>query len=124
MGMERIVIFPARPQPSWPGVRDFLALKNRPVQMRMIDGQLAFPDEEPPAEWGEIRVAGSGGMVTLRREGERIHLIVWGNADASLIEFWNALAWALAEVGGGVIETPEGPLHAEEFCMKMGLSAR
>jgi hypothetical protein len=66
----------------------------------MIDGELAFPDEEPPQNWRELRLGTADGMmVTVRREGDRVVLVVWGNSDASLIRAWNALACTFAELG-------------------------
>ena len=81
MGMEQTVIFPGKPVPSWTAARDLLAARGLPLQMRMIDGQLAFPDEEPPEPWSELRFNLPGGMVTVRREGERLVFVAWGNAD-------------------------------------------
>jgi hypothetical protein len=114
MGMDRTVTFDAAP-PAWPAVRDLLATRGFAVQMRMIDGQLAFPDEEPAADWRELRVAAAAGMVTVRRGTDRVELVVWGNADADLRKFWNALAWAWAKAGGGRIETPDGPRDPDTF---------
>ena len=37
------------------------------------------------------------------------------NADAGLRQAWHALAWACAEVSGGRVLTPEGPLSAADF---------
>jgi len=51
----------------------------------MIDGELAFPDEEPPANWHELRLGTAEGLaVTVRRESNRVVFVVWGNADAKL----------------------------------------
>jgi hypothetical protein len=83
--------------------------------MRMIDGQLAFPDEAPPEGWRELRVGTPGGMVTIRRETGQMVLVVWGNADAGLRQAWNALAWAMAEAGGGQVRTAEGALGAADY---------
>jgi hypothetical protein len=114
MGLDRAVIFPGRP-PTWPALKSVLTAEGVAVQMRMIDGQLAFPDEEPAEDWRELRLAGPGGMVTLRREADRLSLVIWGNADAALLRFWNTLAWACAAAGGGQVQTPEGLLDAEAF---------
>src|SRR5688572_27186115 len=103
MGVEQSVTFPAD-VPSWAAVRGLLAGKNYPVQMRMIEGQLAFPDEEPPADWREIRLGTPGGMITVRREPGRLTFVVWGNADAAMLRGRNALIWAFAEAGGGTID--------------------
>jgi hypothetical protein len=65
------------------------------VQMRMIDGELAMPDEEPPADWREIRVAYQGEMITIRRgnQGE-VQLVGWGNLNATAMRLFDALEQA------------------------------
>jgi hypothetical protein len=75
----------------------------------MIDGQLAFPDEQPTASWTELRIGTPDGMVTIRRETDGVRLVVWGNADAALLQAWNTLAWAFAEAGSGLIEGSQSP---------------
>src|SRR4051794_31591274 len=97
MGMEKTVSFRGEP-PAWPAVRDKLASEGVSVQLRMIDGGLAFPDEEPAAHWHELRVANEAGMVTIRRQESGVDLIVWGNASPELRAFWDALAAAFAEL--------------------------
>jgi hypothetical protein len=116
MGMGQRVTFPDGSAPAWEAVRSLLAGGGYPAVMRMIDGQLSFPDEAPPAEWRELRVGTPGGMVTLRREGDAVVCVTWGNAEGPLRQAWNALAWALAEAGGGRVDTPSGPLDAAAFC--------
>jgi hypothetical protein len=102
--------------PLWPAVAEVLGRHGFPVQMRMIDGQLAFPDETPPESWRELRLGTPAGMITLRREGERaVSLVTWGNADAALRQAWNALTWACAEVSGGRVATGAGLVSAAEF---------
>jgi hypothetical protein len=98
--MDQTVVFPGE-APAWPAVAKRLAEKGYPVQMRMIDGELAFPDEVPPEGWREIRVGAAGAMVTIRREPGRVVLVTWGNADESQRALWNAMAAAWAEAGGG-----------------------
>src|SRR5205814_953475 len=85
MGMEQAVTFEGGPLPAWGAVRDLLAGRGYPVQTRMIDGELAFPDEAPPEEWRELRVGTPGGMVTLRREPGRVVCVTWGNAQGELL---------------------------------------
>jgi len=102
MGMERIVSF-SGPHPSWSETKLRLADAGRTVEMRMIDNMPAFPDEEPPAEWKELRVTLGAGIVTIRREPGRVRVIVWGNADEALKSDQEALARALAEAGGEVL---------------------
>jgi hypothetical protein len=103
MGMNQNVVFPGEP-PSWPAVAKLLADKGCPVQMRMIDGELAFPDETPPDTWREIRVAAAGAMVTIRRQPNQVVLVAWGNADDNQRALWNALAATWAEAGGGIVQ--------------------
>jgi hypothetical protein len=104
MGQERVVTFAGGAVPPWQNVGELLTRSGFPVQMRMIDGQLAFPDEQPPESWSELRVGTAQGMVTIRREADRVRLVTWGNADAAMVQAWNALAWAFAEAGGGQVD--------------------
>ena len=115
MGMDQKVIFPPEKTPTWPQLADLLAKKSLPLQMRMIDGELAFPDETPPEHWRELRVGASAGMVTLRRDPDGITLVIWGNADANMRQTWNALAWAIAHLTGGTIRTAAGEFTSSEF---------
>jgi hypothetical protein len=104
MGLTLSVTFPASP-PAWADVARLLAERGYPVQMRMIDGQLAFPDETPTEPWRELRVATpGGGMITIQRGADRVALVVWGNADGALRQGWHALAWAFTQVGQGTVE--------------------
>jgi hypothetical protein len=70
----------------------------------MIDGELAFPDEQPPETWRELRFRTPQGMVTVRREANRLVFVTWGNADAELREQCDALAQTFADAGGGTVE--------------------
>jgi hypothetical protein len=115
MGMEQRVSFAAAAVPPWEAVRDLLAGRGFPVQMRMIDGELSFPDDVPPAGWRELRVGTAQGMVTVRREADGLAFVTWGNADLGLRQAWNALTWAYAETGGGKVQTAGGPLDAAAF---------
>ncbi len=116
MGLTQVVQFPTSPTPSWPAVRDLLAAKKFSLQVRMIDGELAFPDEEPGEQWRELRLATQEGQpLTVKREGDRAELIVWGNADPTLIRAWNALTWAFAEAGQGMIHTQSGEQPSSQY---------
>ncbi len=115
MGQERVVTFTGGSVPPWPRVGELLTRSGFAVQMRMIDGQLAFPDEQPPESWSELRVGTAQGMVTVRREADRVRLVTWGNADPAMQQAWNALAWAFAEAGDGRIESADGGQSAAEF---------
>src|SRR5437868_4674527 len=105
MGLDQRVRFAADRAPAWPALRDLLASRGLAPQLRMIDGQLAFPDEEPAPDWQELRVGSATGMVTLRRETDGMRLVIWGNADAQTRQAWNAITWAVARLSGGIVET-------------------
>ena len=115
MGMDQKVAFPSEKTPTWAQLAELLAARKYPLQMRMIDGELAFPDEAPPDAWRELRVHTPGGMITLRREAEGITLVTWGNADAKLRQAWNALAWALARLTGGTIKSDSGMMSLADY---------
>lgn len=115
MGMEHIVQTSAGREPTWAALRDFLGSKGYPLQLRMINGELAFPDEEPPDDWRELRLSAQGGMITVRRESGRLLVITWGNADLALRQAWNVIAWALATLAQGSVQTGESSQTPEEF---------
>jgi hypothetical protein len=115
MGMDQKVVFKADKTPTWAQLADLLAQRKFPLQMRMIDGELAFPDETPPETWRELRVGTSHGMITLRREPDGIALVIWGNADDKMRQAWNALTWGLAHLTGGAIRNASGSMSLEEF---------
>jgi hypothetical protein len=115
MGMEQKVEFGPARCPAWAAVSELLARCYFPVQLRMIDGQLAFPDETPPEAWRELRVGAPGGMITIRRGSEGVELVTWGNADATLRQSWNALTWAFVASSQGSVLSGAGKLSAEEY---------
>ena len=104
MGMDRHVRFGDGRQPTWAKVVARLVDAGLPVQLRMIDGQLAFPDETPAEDWRELRVGAASGMVTIRRIDDGVACVVWGNADRPTREMWNAIAWAFAVESDGKID--------------------
>ena len=114
MGLDQRVGFPGA-VPAWVAVSGLLTRRQFPVQVRMIDGELALPDETPPDSWRELRVGTPQGMVTVRREKHDVVLVTWGNADAALLQAWNALTWAFAEAGGGQVAAAGGPVSAADF---------
>lgn len=120
MGMDRTILYPGGSVPSWEAIREQLQRVGEAGTIRMIDGLPAFPDENPEPGWKEIRVGLSAGMVTLRAGSDRLVCVVWGNADAAMRTAWDKLCWAAA-VGGGVVETPAGPIDAAEFARSVGL---
>jgi hypothetical protein len=98
MGVEQTVTFPGGAVPAWREVQELLARSGFPVQLRMIDGELAFPDEMPTELWRKLRVGSAAGMVTLRRGPDAVTFVTWGNAEVPLLRARNALAWAFAEM--------------------------
>jgi hypothetical protein len=121
MGMDQKVTFAPDRLPSWAALAQLLAERGFPVQMRMIDGELAFPDEAPGANWRELRLSSPGGMVTLRRDPDGITLVTWGNADAALRQAWNVVTWAVAQLSGGMVQLASGALSADEFARSVDL---
>jgi hypothetical protein len=115
MGLSRSVRFPTDETPPWSAIRDRLLRVGESGQLKMIDGLPAFPDEEPPPEWREVRVGTAAGMVTVRRDRGVLTCVVWGNADPALDAAWARVTWACAAAGGGTVETQEGPRTADEF---------
>ena len=114
MGME-YVVEPADELPKLASIREILAGEGYSLQTRMIDGQLAFPDEEPKGPWSELRVAINKNMITLRHDGRAIHVLTWGNADDAMQVVWKSLVWAIAESSKGKVISPDGVLSASEF---------
>ncbi|MFO0928391.1 MAG: hypothetical protein U0736_15345 [Gemmataceae bacterium] len=118
MGMQLEVTFAAA-VPAWPAVAELVRGRGFVLQMRMIDGELAFPDDVPPDGWRELRVAAAGAMVTVRRADGGVQLVVWGNADADQQQLWRALAWGFAQVGDGRVQTEQGPIDADTFAAQI-----
>ena len=121
MGMSRMVRF-EHGEALYEDVARLLAERGLAVRMRMIDGELAFPDETPPPHWQELRVGAKGAMVTLRRASGEIEVITWGSADAAATTLWNAMAWACAAAAGGRVATDAGELDADAFAQHVDLS--
>jgi hypothetical protein len=121
MGMDRTIRYPTGSVPGWDTIRAQLGRLGVTAPLRMIDGIPAFPDETPDPGWKELRVGVPGGMVTLRVSGDALTCVVWGNAADDLREGWDAVCWACAAAGGGVVDTPQGPVGAAEFARRAGL---
>jgi hypothetical protein len=114
------VTFPRKAPPAWPAVSGrFEQARPGVLQLRMIDGELVFPDEAVPEGWREVRVAAGGAMVTVRRQEDRVVLVVWGNADTAQLDLRAYLAWAWAAAGEGLVQTEAGPLGAAAFAQKL-----
>jgi hypothetical protein len=122
MGLDCHIRFPVGGVPSWDAVKGQLARVGESAPLRMIDGMPAFPDESPEGSWRELRVGVATGMVTVRKSGDSINCVVWGNADPGLLAARDRIAWACASAGGGKIDTPAGELSADEFARLSNIS--
>src|SRR4051812_33992118 len=96
MGMQLSVLPAPGRELTWAALRATLADRGVAVHRRMTDGKLVLPAPEPPAVWRELRMSLPGGMVSLRREGGGLAVVVWGNAPADLQQAQRQLAWACA----------------------------
>jgi hypothetical protein len=92
MGLDITVKCPA-PMPEWKIIAGRLSFA---APLRMIDGLPAFPDEEPAADWRELRVALPAGMVTLRRVEDGVQLVTWDNVGTDMLVQRDELAAAIA----------------------------
>jgi hypothetical protein len=82
----------------------------------MIDGLPAFPDEQPESDVRELRIALSGGMMTIHRQPHAVRIVTWGTGDEALNRSWNLLVWSYAQAGTGAISSGTGPrISAAEF---------
>jgi len=93
---------------NWQAIVASLKAQGIDVQMRLIDGQLAFPDEQPAEHWRELRVASSGRMVTIARKEAGIDLVCWGNADEMALKFRDALAGAFSQTATNTTDQDQG----------------
>jgi hypothetical protein len=73
---------------SFGSLTDALARLNAagtPCQLVMVDGALVMPLAPVPDTWTEVRVRTPEGMLTLRRQGADVAVIVFGNATPQLL---------------------------------------
>ena len=103
MGLDCHIRFARERSPAWPALAERLAARGLAVQLRMIDGELSFPDEVPRDDWRELRLGTGGGMVTMRREPDGIRLVIWGNAEPGLLAARDTIAGAIAEQTDGTV---------------------
>lgn len=126
MGMQLTVTFEGE-APAWSNVCDQLREVGQGVPgMRMIDGEIALPDESPADGWRELRVAtpDGSGMITLQRPSpSRVECVVWGNASEPLQQAWRLVAWAFARAGDGQIEADGKRYSPAVFAEAMALGA-
>jgi hypothetical protein len=61
----------------------------------MIDGALCMPGAAPPPSWGDVRVRTPAGTFALKRRGDTVSVVAFGNADAAALAMQEQLAAAL-----------------------------
>jgi hypothetical protein len=124
MGLDRTIHYSVPQTPSWAAIQGELARVDVAVELRIIDGLPAFPDETPDDGWKELRIGTSAGMITLRRREGAITCVVWGNADETLSAVWSKVIWACATAAKGHIQLPSGPISADRFAQSIDLVPR
>jgi hypothetical protein len=67
-----------------------------PAQIVMIDGALTMPGARAPRDWGDVRLRTPAGTLALKRDGERVAVVVFGNADEPLLAMQSQIAALLA----------------------------
>lgn len=82
---------------NWSKISTAMARFEPKGSIRMADGQLTFPDEEPPTDWKELRIALPAGMVTIRKTPTGVTLVTWGNVSPELVEQRDLFAKMLEE---------------------------
>jgi hypothetical protein len=93
MGLDQTV---ARPGPlPLDALLARLAGDGLACTVAMIDRQLVDPRQPPPSTWSEARLRTPSGMVTLARTSDGVRVLVFGNADAPLIEVQQRIADAI-----------------------------
>jgi hypothetical protein len=65
------------------------------VSIVMIDGALVMPGATPPATWSDVRVKTPAGTFALKRRGDAVSVVAFGNADAAALAMQEKLASAL-----------------------------
>ncbi len=63
-----------------------------PSQIVMVDGALVMPGAAPPAAWRDVRLRTPAGTLALKREGARVDVVVFGNADAPMLAMQHQVA--------------------------------
>jgi len=72
-----------------------LAESGAPASIVMIDGALVMPGAAPPPSWSDVRVKTAAGTFALKRRGDAVSVVAFGNADAAAQAMQARLADAL-----------------------------
>jgi hypothetical protein len=72
-----------------------LATAGLPISVVMVDGALVMPTAPVPEVFRDVRLKTPAGMVTVRRHGNDLALVVFGNAGPELVAVRDQIAAAL-----------------------------
>ncbi|HEX8952583.1 MAG TPA: hypothetical protein VF945_12095 [Polyangia bacterium] len=72
-----------------------LAAGGAPSSIVMIDGALVMPNATPPAAWSDVRLKTPAGTFALKRRGDGVSVVAFGNADAAAQAMQQRIADAL-----------------------------
>ncbi len=93
MGMEIVVSRPDAPVIAT--LLERLAAAGLASMVVMVDGQLQDPSRPVAERWSDLRLRTPAGTVTLKRRPDGIAVIVFGNADPTLVAAQQSIAAAL-----------------------------
>jgi len=66
-----------------------------PAQIVMVDGALVMPGAAAPARWTDVRLKTPAGTLALKRQGDAVSVVVFGNADAATLAMQQQILDAL-----------------------------
>ena len=72
-----------------------LAEGGAPSTILMIDGALVMPGAAPPSGWSDVRLKTPAGTFALKRRGDAVSVVAFGNADAAARAMQERIADAL-----------------------------
>ncbi len=72
-----------------------LAADGAPSQIVMIDGALVMPGAAPPPAWSDVRIKTPAGTFALKRRGDAVSVVAFGNADEAARVMQEKIAAAL-----------------------------
>ena len=90
MGLE--IVVPRRTPCRLAAVLAQLSGAGLAATVAMVDSVLQGPGARVPDLWREVRLRTPAGVVTLRRQGDSVTVVVFGNADPALQEAQRKIA--------------------------------
>ena len=101
MGLEAFVTR-AAPDCALAPLLELLAARGLPSTVMMLDSQLCMPGATLPSTWSDARLRTPAGTVSLKRRPGGIAVLVFGNADESLLAAQHKIADALRDLPAAV----------------------